>query len=281
MEPKVSVCIPAYNNEDTIEETLRCVLEQSYKNIELIVCDDDSKDRTYQVIQNFAKSSRDERLKIFHNESNLGMAGNWNYCLSLCSGTYMRLLCGDDLIDKDLIRREVEILESHPEVVMVSTDTRFIGLDGDLGGQYRRYPKNGVVEGKKAVRFSFFTRDFLGAPLANLFRREAYEKIGGFDEAFSYIVDYDFFAAVALLGKIYILHEPLNYFRLRPTSNTSEVLGGSGSEAYVDEHQRLVEKYAPSLGLKPWQIRLSVTIRKLMICLGDLYLKVFMKEKRS
>ena len=178
MEPKVSVCIPAYNNEDTIEETLRCVLEQSYKNIELIVCDDNSKDRTYQVIQNFAKSSRDERLKIFHNESNLGMAGNWNYCLSLCSGTYMRLLCGDDLIDKDLIRREVEILESHPEVVMVSTDTRFIGLDGDLGGQYRRYPKNGVVEGKKAVRFSFFTRDLTFSITLSLYRSISFKEIG-------------------------------------------------------------------------------------------------------
>ena len=104
--------------------------------------------------------------------------------------------------------------------------------------------------------------------------------MGGFDNRFSYIIDYDFYVAVALLGKIYIIHEALNYFRLRPTSNTSEVLGGEGANTYAQEHRRMIEKYAPSLGLKPWQINLSVWIRKRMIQLGDLYLKLFMKEKR-
>ncbi|MCR5545638.1 MAG: glycosyltransferase family 2 protein [Lachnospiraceae bacterium] len=281
MEPKVSICVPAYNNEDTIEETLGCVLQQTYKNIELIVVDDNSSDSTYERLVEFQKTTKDNRLKIFHNESNLGMAGNWNYCLSLCEGEYLRLLCGDDLIDSDLIRREVEILEEHPEVEMVSSDTRFVGLDGSYGGTYKRYHKSGVVEGKDAVMFSFFTRDYLGAPLANLFRRSAYEKVKGFDSTFSYIIDYDFYTAIALLGKIYIIHEPLNFFRLRPTSNTSEVLGGSGSDAYVKEHELLVNKYANRLHLHSWQVRLSVWIRRLMIHLGDLYLKVFMKEKRK
>ncbi|MCR4674300.1 MAG: glycosyltransferase [Lachnospiraceae bacterium] len=280
MKPKVSVCVPAYNNEDTIVETLECVLNQTYRDLELIVVDDNSSDATYEVIRNFARERNDNRLKIFQNKENLGMAGNWNYCLSLCDGEYLRLLCGDDLIDDDLVRREVEILDQYPTVQMVSSDTRFVGLDGHLGGQYKRYHKSKVTEGRKAVLFSFFTRDYLGAPLANLFRREAYEKVGGFDRNFSYIIDYDFFTAIALLGNIYILHEPLNFFRLRPTSNTSEVLGGEGANAYVEEHENLVRKYAKDLNLKEWQIRFSVTVRKAMIYLGDLYLKVFMKEKR-
>ena len=280
MKPKVSVCVPVYNNADTIVETLECVLNQTYKDIELIVVDDNSSDDSLKVIKEFEKKTKDDRLRIFHNDNNLGMAGNWNYCLSLCKGEYLRLLCGDDLIDGDLIRREVEILDANPKIQMVSSDTRFIGLDGELGGQYKRYHKSGVTEGIDAVRFSFFTRDYLGAPLANLFRRSAYEKVGGFDYDFSYIIDYDFFVAIALLGKIYIIHEPLNYFRLRPTSNTSEVLGGTGANAYIKEHEMLINKYSSNLNLKKWQIKLSVFIRKKMICMGDLYLRVFMKEKR-
>lgn len=280
MKPKVSVCVPVYNNADTIVETLECVLNQTYKDIELIVVDDNSSDDSLKVIKEFEKKTKDDRLRIFHNDNNLGMAGNWNYCLSLCKGEYLRLLCGDDLIDGDLIRREVEILDANPQIQMVSSDTRFIGLDGELGGQYKRYHKSGVTEGIDAVRFSFFTRDYLGAPLANLFRRSAYEKVGGFDCDFSYIIDYDFFVAIALLGKIYIIHEPLNYFRLRPTSNTSEVLGGTGANAYIKEHEMLINKYSSNLNLKKWQIKLSIFIRKKMIRMGDLYLRVFMKEKR-
>ena len=280
MKPKVSVCVPVYNNADTIVETLECVLNQTYKDIELIVVDDNSSDDSLKVIKEFEKKTKDDRLRIFHNDNNLGMAGNWNYCLSLCKGEYLRLLCGDDLIDGDLIRREVEILDANPKIQMVSSDTRFIGLDGELGGQYKRYHKSGVTEGIDAVRFSFFTRDYLGAPLANLFRRSAYEKVGGFDCDFSYIIDYDFFVAIALLGKIYIIHEPLNYFRLRPASNTSEVLGGAGANVYIKEHEMLINKYSSNLNLKKWQIKLSVFIRKKMIRMGDLYLRVFMKEKR-
>lgn len=280
MTPKVSVCVPVYNNGDTITETLDCVLNQSFRDLELIVVDDNSSDNSYDVLKEYEATKQDARLKIYHNNKNLGMAGNWNYCLSLCEGEFLRLLCGDDLIDLNLIEREVKILEEHPEVEMVSSDTRFVGLDGTKGGTYKRYHKSGVTEGRDAVMFSFFTRDYLGAPLANLFRRSAYEKVGGFDNRFSYIIDYDFYVAVALLGKIYIIHEALNYFRLRPTSNTSEVLGGEGANTYAQEHRRMIEKYAPSLGLKPWQINLSVWIRKRMIQLGDLYLKLFMKEKR-
>ena len=280
MSVKVSVCVPAYNNADTIAETLDCVLDQSFKDLELIVVDDNSSDDTLKVLKEYESRRQDHRLKVLHNDNNLGMAGNWNYCLSLCEGEYLRLLCGDDLIDLNLIEREVDILEKNPEVQMVSSDTRFIGLDGEKGGQYKRYRKSGVVDGKDAVMFSFFTRDYLGAPLANLFRRSAYEKIGGFDSKFSYIIDYDFYVAIALLGKIFIIHEPLNFFRLRPTSNTSEVLGGKGAKTYADEHRRMVEKYAKELHLSGWKVDLSVFIRKVMIHLGDLYLKVFMKEKR-
>ena len=280
MSVKVSVCVPAYNNADTITETLDCVLNQSYQNLELIVVDDNSSDQTYSLLKQYESNKKDERLKVFHNDYNLGMAGNWNYCLSLCEGEYLRLLCGDDLIDIDLIRREVEVLDENPDVLMVSSDTRFIGLDGKLGGQYKRFYKSGAIEGIEAVRFSFFTRDYLGAPLANLFRRSAYKKVGGFDSEFSYIIDYDFFVAIALLGKIYIIHEPLNYFRLRPTSNTSEVLGGAGADEYIKEHEKLINKYSADLKINEWQIKLSVFIRKNMIRLGDWYLRVFMKEKR-
>ena len=269
--PLVSVCIPAYNNADYISETVNCILNQSYKNIELIVVDDNSSDNTLDVV----KSVKDKRLKIYHNETNYGMAGNWNKCLSLCTGKYIKLICADDLIHRRLIEKEVAIMEAYPQVNLVQTDTQFIDTCGNPKGYYRRYYKAGIVEGREASRFSIFTRDFLGAPLANMIRASVYDKLGGFDESFHYIIDYDFFMKLCNYGKVYIAHKPLNYFRIRNDSNTGQVMGGGKEEAYISEHRQLVEKYASDLGLKKWEIELSVLIRKVTSFLGSIYLKIF------
>lgn len=275
-KPLVSVCIPAYNNADTITETMECVLRQTYRHIELIVSDDHSSDDTAAIAEKIA--AKDSRVRIYHNEENLGMAGNWNRCLALCRGEYIRLLCADDLIHRCLIEREVALMEKNPEALMISTDTKFINMDGSSAGYYRRYFKKGLTEGREAARFSVFTRDYLGAPLANLFRRSAYQQCGGFDPSFSYIIDYDFFMTIACRGKIYLWHQPYNYFRLRGGSNTSAVMGGGDEKAYIEEHRRLLEKHKKQLGLSDAEITLSVLIRKVMSRLGRLYLKVFMKR---
>ena len=266
MAALVSVCIPAYNNADTIRATIESVMSSDYEDIEIIVVDDCSVDDTYVEACGIA----DPRISVYRNEKNLGMAGNWNRCLSLCHGEYVRLLCADDRIDPDLIGREVAVLDSEPSVVMVSSDTAFIDESGRVVGHYDRYHRSGAVSGKSIVRFSFFTRDYLGAPLANLFRKSA---AGEFDAGFSYIIDYDFFVGIALRGDVYIIRERKNYFMLRAGSNTSAVLSGGDSAAYVDEHKRLVKKYAAQLGQSGFGQWLSVMIRRVTVVLGGVYLK--------
>ena len=122
-------------------------------------------------------------------------------------------------------------MERYPEALLVQTDTRFIDIHGKTTGFYRRYRKSGLVDGKEICRFSVFTRDYLGAPLANLIRRSAYEASGGFDSSFVYIIDYDFYMKIACSGMAYILHEPLNSFRIRSDSNTGQVMGAARRRA--------------------------------------------------
>lgn len=221
-----------------------------------------------------ALSLNSHAICIFHNTENLGMSGNWNRCLELCRGKYIKLICADDLIDENLISREVEVLENHPEVLSVESDTEFRDSEGKSQGFYKRYKKSGVVDGKEIVRYSLFHRDYLGAPLANMFRKESYDKYGGFDSDFSYIIDYEFFMRLAVNGKVFIIHEPLNFFRIRDDSNTGEVLKGDKGEAYVKEHEKLVKKYQDILSLSDSDVKRSVMIRKIMNVLGRLYLKV-------
>ena len=128
-QPLVSVCIPAYNNADTIIETMQSVLAQTYRQLELIVVDDRSSDDTWQIVQQFRQETGDERLLVYQNDKNLGMAGNWNRCMELCRGDYIKLLCADDLIHETLLEREVAVMEEHPEVNLVQTDTRFVAMN--------------------------------------------------------------------------------------------------------------------------------------------------------
>ena len=297
--PLVSVCIPVYNNEKTLEETIRSVLSQTYSELELIVVDDNSKDTSLSVIRRAAEKAVKDGLArevfdlsgrtvsyknpdcnpaveapevdfsglpgtapghtiwIYHNEANLGMAGNWNRCLSLCRGDYMKLICADDLLDPSLIETEEGYMEEYPGVLLVQSDTAFLDMEGKPQGFYKRYKKSGVVEGSSS----------------------AYKEYGGIDPAFSYIVDYDFFVKLAVHGKLYIIHEPLNFFRLRSDSNTGEVLGGDQGEAYIAEHRKLVEKYQDTLGLSDAQVNRSVRIRKLMNVLGGVYLKLHLGKR--
>ena len=147
MEPLVSVCIPAYNNAEYIKDTIDSILNQTYQKIELVIVDDNSKDNTYELIREIG----DERIKLYHNDKNLGMSGNWNRCLSLCTGKYAKLVCADDILSPDALKREVDALEANPSAVIAESDTKLIDLNGKGKGFYKRYKKSGLVDGKEVT----------------------------------------------------------------------------------------------------------------------------------
>lgn len=269
-KPLVSVCIPAYNNADYITETIQCILDQTLEDLELVICDDHSKDKTVDVIKSFD----DPRIRLIINEKNLGMSGNWNNCLKHCRGKYFKLICADDMLAPNALEKEVNALEAHPSALMAESDTQFINMDGVVKGQYRRYPSSGIVDGKKIAKAGLFYKNYFGAPLNNTFRTSVLEKVPGFDTDFTYILDYNFFVDVACLGDVYIIHEPLNYFRLRSDSNTGKVLT-TEQKAYVNEHKMLLDKHKEVLQINAFQYQFSVMMRKLLNFGSGIYLKLF------
>lgn len=274
MEPLVSVCIPAYNNAAYIKETIDSILNQTYQNLELVICDDKSKDNTVEVIE----SIKDDRIKLYKNEKNLGMSGNWNNCLHKCTGEFIKLVCADDMLAKDCLEKEVKALMDNPTAVLAESDTKLLDLDGKPKGFYKRYKTSGLTDGKKIARAGFFVKNYFGAPLANTFRRTTAEKVGGFDTWYTYILDYDFWVTLACMGDVYIIHEPLNYFRVRNDSNTGEVMSGSKTNVYVEEHIHLVNKFKEELHLSDGDIKRSVLIRKFRNFAAGVYLKLFVRK---
>ena len=91
--PLISVILPTYNGEKYLAETLESVLNQTYKNLEIIITDDCSTDRTVEIV----KSYNDERIKLYVNEKNLGIANNTNKALSLATGEFIMMQDHDDV----------------------------------------------------------------------------------------------------------------------------------------------------------------------------------------
>lgn len=268
--PLVSVCIPAYNNAEYIAETIQCILDQTLTDLELVICDDHSKDNTVEVIKSFD----DPRIRLIINEKNLGMSGNWNNCLKHCRGKYIKLICADDMLAPTALEKEVGVLEINPTAVMSESDTQFRNLEGVTKGSYKRYPASGLMDGKKIAKAGILYKNFFGAPLNNTFRASVLEKVSGFDTDFTYILDYNFFVDVACLGDVYIIHEPLNYFRLRNDSNTGKVLT-TEQEAYVNEHKMLLDKHRAALQINELQYRWSILMRRILNFGSAIYLKLF------
>ncbi len=273
-QPLVSVCIPAYNNAGYIKDTIESILGQTYQNIELIIVDDNSKDDTLKIVQ----SIEDKRVKVYHNDENLGMVGNWNKCLSLATGDYIKLICADDMVDQNAIEIEAKAMMENPTANLVESDTRLVDINGKKTGAFHRYHKSGLVNGKKVAKASLIFQNFFGAPVNNLIRRTALENVGYFDTSFTYILDFDMWVRLACSGDVFIIHQLLNSFRIRNDSNTGNLIG-ENRDVYVEEHRKLVMKHANNGDVKMSEFEqcFSVWFRKFRNMMIGIYLKLFSK----
>jgi len=217
--PLVSICIPSYNAEDYIGDTLRSVLAQTYPNIEIIVCDDQSKDGTIDIVRQFG----DPRITLHINKKNLGHSGNYNNALLHASGTYAKLLCNDDLIAPDCIEKQVRAFEEHPDdnIVMV-TGAKWIINDKGRKLFVRKFPGEGVIDGKKAISMSVRRgRNIFGEPGLPLILASAFRRTPGVIKENLYCNDLDLWCKLLRLGNLVVVNEPLFMFRLAVTSLSS------------------------------------------------------------
>lgn len=237
--PLVSICIPTYNSEEYILETVMQALDQTWPNIEVVVVDDCSTDGTVEKLRRV----HDYRLRVVVNKTNLGMTGNWDNCIRQCKGEYIKLIPADDIIYPACVEKSVKYLIKYPEVKLVSVGTDLINAKGKNIGKYAHWPTEGVFSGRKIAKASVMLNNFYGNPVAMMFRKEDYYLTGGFDKNIPYILDFDLWLGLSRLGKVAMIKRHLCAFRVRPDSNTGR-LTGNGGKQYTDEHALLIDKHA-------------------------------------
>ncbi len=134
-QPLVSVGLQFFDNDTTLGAAIRSILGQSYKNLELILHNDGSRDRSLQV----ARSFDDARIRLFSDEENRKRPLRLNQSLDLARGKYYAVQDGDDIAYPDRIKQQVEFLEHHPDVYLLGTDLMVFDNAGRPIGR-RRFP---------------------------------------------------------------------------------------------------------------------------------------------
>ena len=220
--PLVTVTIPMYNNAKFIRQTIESVLSQTYTNFELLVYDDYSTDGSYEIV----RSISDPRLKLFRNRKNLGPEGNWNNAVSNVQGTYVKLICGDDILYPQCLERQVDILERHAsEGVALVCGQRTI-IDAESKALIKQI--NLVDEGRhqaedvirKLIRMG---TNILGEPVCGLYPASLLEKTRGYSAMVPYTIDLDFWMQLLKLGDLYMIADPLCAFRISEESWSSRI----------------------------------------------------------
>ena len=168
--PLVSVVIPAYNAEMFLEKTLDSVLAQTYKNIEVLVVDDGSQDRTAEIVEGVAQ--RDNRV-ILLRQSNAGVAAARNLAIEKSSGEYIAPIDADDIWYPQKLEKQVQcMLQAEPSVWLVYAWSVDIDEEGLLTGGFSAPTLDGEVY------TALVYRNFLGNASVPLIRRTCLDRVG-------------------------------------------------------------------------------------------------------
>lgn len=220
---KISVVMPVYNKEMYLDKTLQCILNQSYKNFEVIIVNDGSTDNTKKICDEYAK--KDSRISVYHIE-NGGVSNARNTGLKYVTGEYIQFIDADDCINEDVFKTYIEILEKdrydiiftsynkvdHEDKILKVVDLEYRGL------KYKKdilenFVKNQVDTGyygcvsNKLIKFEIINKNSIS-----------------FDKKIVLAEDLDFYIDIYRYSNKYYFSELKSFNYLQDAENSSKLV---------------------------------------------------------
>lgn len=197
--PLVSVIIPTNNRKEYIVKAINSVLSQTFKALEIIIIDDGSTDGSDKVISEFIRNSPD--IIAIKNEINLGIVVSLNKGIRAARGKYIARLDDDDVwCDNKKIEKQVDFLEKNPEYCLVGGGVIKIDKNGKEIVRYLLPEEDEDIRKKILINNVF-------AHTAVIFRKDIFQKVGGYDEQFIFIEDWDLWLKMGKVSKFYNLQD--------------------------------------------------------------------------
>lgn len=225
MSKKVSVIMGIYNCAKTLEEALDCIINQTYTNWEVIMCDDYSSDNTIQIAEQYIQKYPG-KFVLLKNKENHGLNYTLNKCLKVATGHYIARMDGDDLCAEDRFAKEVTILDERKDISIVSTDMNFFDEKGVWGRTHTE--KNPTKES--------FLRATPFCHAACMVRKEAYLAVDGYSVSDKLLRVEDYHLWVKMYAKGYKgvnVQEPLYSMRDDRDAQSRRKFKYRLNEAYV------------------------------------------------
>lgn len=217
-QPLVCICIPCFNNEDTIFHTLESIVNQTYPNMVIKVFDNASTDATVAVVQGFIECGAP--IQLVRRAVNIGGEGNFNECIKNVEGAYAAIFHADDIYHPEIVAAEVDFLQRISGCVAVSTHACFIDGEGTYLGEKFLPPEVTAVSEKAFSKLELLAMvykygNFITCPSV-LFRAEVLrDGIQRFrSELFDSSSDLDVWIRVAEMGGMGLINKNLISYRL-------------------------------------------------------------------
>ena len=180
-EPLVSIMIPNFNHSRFLDQCIMSAINQTYKNLEIVILDNSSTDDSVQVASKYLS---DPRVSVCRNQFNI-VNQTYRVLSKLTRGKYKILLCADDYILEDFIRQAVEIMEKYPNVGYVHGERDWVTEDGEIIELDPFYKCSFVAPGHSAMAVYMMTP--VAHPSQGVFRTSAFEEIYGYDKEIDHL----------------------------------------------------------------------------------------------
>lgn len=241
LEKLVSVCINAYNSADVIGETLESVLNQTYKNLQIIVVDDCSTDNTAEIV----KSYDDDRIELYTLPKNFNISNANNECLHRARGEYIAHIDSDDIWAEDKIEKQIKFLEENPQYGACFTHATLIDKTGRIFASGELPESFLTLFDRENMTQAGFVRRFYDhsnflCHSSVVMRMSVYEKLGDHDLTLNKLHDYDYWIRMNFICPLYIYPEKLVLYRIWHANNST--LGNAETIGHNEEYVRIAYK---------------------------------------
>jgi glycosyltransferase involved in cell wall biosynthesis len=211
----ISVLMPVYNVERYVKKAIDSIIEQTYRNIEIIIVDDCSADSTYDIVKNIAL--QDNRIRFFRNKENLKISKTLNFALSQANGNFIARMDGDDISDCRRLEMYYNFLQENKHIHLVGCNVISIDEEDNIIGKTKYFHEQKLI--KKTLKYM--------SPVLHIWMsyKYIYDALNGYREL-SGVEDYDFLLRMTAMGYVYTnIDEYLYYVRLRTIGNTKFEIG--------------------------------------------------------
>ncbi len=233
--PALSVVMPAYNAERYLNRAIDSILNQTFSDLELIIVDDASTDRTWELAK--ARAAEDARIRVYQNDTNLGVAATTNRGIERASAPLIGRMDADDISVPDRFEKQMRTFAANPHYAVLGTYASHTNEDEQVLSLSATGPASEQEYNELRARGEP-TMVFGGTAL---FRKDLFESVGGFDESLRRAVDFELFDRMSDFGPIVAVPEPLLLYRLHEGSLVrSSFFQGRQIHRFVDARRHAI-----------------------------------------